>query len=153
MEKLISWKRGIFSRTYTFYSNSLEIGFLKIGAWSNNAKGSINGKEYEFITKGLFKQETSIIDCKISSIVGTIIYNSWKSKAIIKLVDGTEYNWQYTNFWHTKWSLNKELYFINYKGSCFKGEIVSYISDELLIISGLFISNYYSQKNAAAAVT
>jgi hypothetical protein len=148
MEKLISWKRGIFSKTYTFYSNNLVIAFLKIGSWSNNAKVSIKEKEYEFITKGFFKQETSIIDNKTSSIVGTIIYNSWKSKAIIKLVDGSEYNWQYTNFWHTKWSLNKDLYFVNYS---FKGEIVSYIPDDLLILSGVFISNYYSQKSAAAA--
>lgn len=153
MEKLISWKRGIFSRTSKFYSNGIEIGFLKTGTWSNNAKGIINGKEFEFITKGFFKQKTSIIDAKTTLIAGTIIYNSWRSKATIKLPDGAEYNWQYTNFWHTKWSLNKDLYFINYKGSSFKGEIISYISEDLLIISGLFISNYYSQKSAAAAAT
>ncbi len=151
MEKFISWKRGIFSKTYTFYSNNLVIGFLKIGSWSNKAKVSIKEKEYEFITKGFFKQETSIIDTKTNLIVGTIIYRSWKSKATIKLADGAECNWQYTNFWHTKWSLNKDLYFINYKGSSFKGEIVSYIFEDLLIISGVFISNYYSQKSAAAA--
>jgi len=151
MEKLISWKRGIFSRTFKFYSHDIEIGYLKIGAWSNNAKGIINGKEYEFITKGLFKQETSIIDTKTNLIAGTIIYRSWKSKATIKLAYGAEYNWQYTNFWHTKWSLNKDLYFVNYKGSSFKGEIISYIAEDLLVISGVFISNYFSQKSAAAA--
>ncbi|NVO11854.1 MAG: hypothetical protein HXX16_17985 [Bacteroidales bacterium] len=153
MEKLITWEKGFFSRTYKFYSNSIEIGFLKIGAWSNKAKGTINSKEYDFITKGFFKQETSIIDSKTTLIVGTIIYNKWKSKATIKLPDGVEYNWQYTNFWHTKWSLNKDLYFINYKGSGLKGEIVSYISDELIIMTGLFIANYYTQKRTAAATT
>jgi hypothetical protein len=115
------------------------------------AMGSINGKEYEFITKGLFKKETSIIDTKTTLIAGTIFYRSWKSIATIILPDGAEYNWQYTDFWHTKWSLNKDLYFINFKGSSFKGEIVSYISEDLLIISGIFISNYYTQKSAAAA--
>mgnify|MGYP001616962523 FL=1 len=153
MEKLVSWKKGFFSSTYQFYSNGIQIGFLKIGVWVNKANGVLNDKGFEFKTKGFFKQETIITDTKMNIVVGTITYNAWKSKALIKLTDGTECNWAYTNFWRTKWSLSKNLYFINYQGLNTKGDIVSYLSDDLLIISGLFISNHFWQSRAAVAAT
>jgi len=153
MERLISWRKGFFSSTYQFYSNGIQIGSLKIGTWSNSAIGILDENEFEFKTKGFFKQETIITDTKASLYIGTIIYNRWKSKAIIKMTEGSEFSWQYTNFWHSKWSLNKNLYFINYQGSNNKGEIVSYLEDPFLIIAGLFISNHYWQASASGAGT
>lgn len=151
MERLLSWKKGFFSSTYQFYSNGVQVGSLKIGIWSNDAIGVLDDKEFEFKTKGFFNQETIIVDSKKSLIVGRITYNSWRSKAVIKLTDGTEFSWQYTNFWHSKWTLNKSLYYINYHGSNYKGEIVSYLEDQVLILTGLFISNHFWQKRAAGA--
>lgn len=153
MEKLVSWKKSFFGCTYQFYSNGIQIGSLKIGTWAKKGNGVLNDKEFEFKTKGLFKQETFITDTRTNSLVGTITYNSWKSKATIKLVDGTECNWEYTNFWHTKWSLSKNLHFINYQGSYTKGTIISYLPDDILIVSGLFISNHFWQSSAAVVTT
>ncbi|RPH28088.1 MAG: hypothetical protein EHM93_19010 [Bacteroidales bacterium] len=153
MEIFLSWKKGLFSNTYQFFENGIQVGLLKVGMWGNKANGNLNGKEFEFKTKGFFNQETIIIDSESLSIVGTIVYNTWRSKAIIKLPDGIECVWQYTNFWHSKWTVNKNLYFINYQGSFRKGEVISHIPDEVLIIAGLFVSNHFWQSSAAVAAT
>ncbi len=153
MEKFFSWKKDFFSSTFQFYSNGTPIGYLKIGVWSNNAKGIFNDKEYDFNTKGFINQETIIVDTQSSIVIATITYNRWKSKATIKLADGLECTWQYCNFWHTKWTLSKNQNPINYHGSNLKGEIAAYIPDEVLILAGLFISNHYWQSSAAVAAT
>lgn len=151
MEKLIRWRKGFFSNTFQLFENGIPIGSLSFAVWSNKAIGLLNDKEFEFKTKGFFNPETTITDIKTGTIIGNINYNSWKTKATITLTDGRVSYWQYTNLWHTKWTLNQNLYFISYRSSSIKGEIISHLPDEVLILSGLFISNYFSRSHAAVA--
>lgn len=150
MNIFLSWKKKFFSNTYQLYNNGIQSGFLKSSAWKQNSKGVLNDKEYDFITKGFFKAETTIFDSKTSEKVGLITYGNWKSKAILKKTSGEEYQFKYNNFWQTKWSLSNSYIFINYQGSTSKGELSATTDEELLLITGLFISNYYSQKRAGA---
>lgn len=151
MEKLITWKKGFFSNTFQLFENGIPVGTLSFAVWSNKATGILYDKEFEFKTKGFFNPETNITDIKSGTIIGIINYNTWKTKATINLTDGKVCNWQYSNLWHTKWVLSQSLYFINYRSSSIKGEIISHLSDEVLILSGLFISNYFTRANAAIA--
>jgi len=151
MNIFLTWKKGFFSNTYKLYSNGIESGFLKLNIWSNRAKGVLKDKEIEISTKGFFKQETTIMDSKTQEILGTISFGIWKNKTIFKKSTGEEFNWQFNNFWSTKWSLTNSYTFINYKGSFTKGEINSNSDDEILLIIGLFIANYYWQKRAGIA--
>lgn len=151
MEKLITWKKGFFSNTFQLFENGISIGSLSFAVWTNKAIGVLNDKEFEFKTKGFFKPETTIIDIKTGTIIGNINYNTWKTKAAITLADGKVCDWRYANLWHTKWVLNQNLYCINYRSSSIKGEIITHLPDEVLILSGLFISNYFSRAHAAVA--
>ena len=154
MEKLITWEKGFFSNTYQLLTNGIQVGYLKVGVWSRKSKGVLGEKEFDFITNGFFKQETTIVDSKTNNELAKIVYNNWRRKAIVKLNDGLECQWEYTNFWHTKWILKKSLYSINYNGGMgTKGEIISFISDEELIIAGLYISNYFQRRRSAAAAS
>lgn len=154
MEKLIKWKKGFFSSTYHLFSNGIEVGTLKISVWSRRSKGILDGKEFDLVTYGFFKQETTIIDSKTGQEIARIVYNNWRSRALIKLSDGLECQWEYANFWHTKWILKKSLYSINYHGGMgTTGEITSFIPDESLILAGLFIANYFQRKRSAAAAS
>ncbi|HCT31157.1 MAG TPA: hypothetical protein DIW31_10605, partial [Bacteroidales bacterium] len=133
------------------FENGIQIGTLSFAMWTNKAKGILNDKEFEYRTKGFFKPETEIGDLKNGNIVGKITYNEWKTKATITLIDGRVCEWQYQNFWHTRWALNQGLYFINYKSSMLNGEITSHLPDEVLIITGLFVFNFFSRSHAATA--
>ncbi len=151
MVKLIKWEKGFFNHTIQLYSNGVPVGYLKIGIWSRTSKGELDGKAFDLITKGFLQKETILVDSKTSQVAAMIAYKNWKSKAAIKLADGSEAQWEYTNFWHTEWILKKDLYSISYHRVGMKGEIVSYLPDEGLIIAGLFISNYFQRRRSAAA--
>lgn len=145
MNKMLNWERGFFSRTHKIYSESTLIGTLKENTWSQSAKGEINGKEYNFKTSGVFKPKTQITNTQNSSIIGEITYSSFMNKATIK-IHNKIFNWKYDNIWNTKWKIQDSYGMQMYlKGSSTKGKIESNIYDDVLILAGLYITNYYRQ--------
>ena len=144
METILNWKKGIFKSSYKIYSGENFVGSLKENSWTNSAEGELNGKKYSFKTKGILKQETQIIDSD-NNIIGKITYNTWMTKAQIE-IQNRIINWEYDNLWMSKWSLlSSEGIEIKYSGSSRKGVIESNTGDELILLSGLFVTNYYWQ--------
>jgi hypothetical protein len=67
------------------------------------------------------------------------------TRATIK-VHGKNVNWQYDNRWQTRWSLRSaEGTLIEYAGSSTGGQAEANTDDELLLLTGLFVTNYYWQ--------
>ena len=145
MKNSLRWKKGVFSETYRIYSNDQEIGKMKNKTFSQSAIGEINGKSYTFKTKGLFKQHTEIYDNIDNSIIGGIGYNNWMTKAFLSIRDKKS-TWKYDNIWNTKWSIyNLDGVEIKYSGSSTGGQIDSNTEDDLLLLTGLYVTNYYWQ--------
>jgi hypothetical protein len=134
------------------FSNGRQIGTLKDKTFSQTSICNIEGKEYIFKTKGFFKQNTEIIDSSINRTIGEITYSNWMTKATITIGDRI-LDWKYDNIWNTKWSVfdNKGTE-IKYSGSSTKGVIESNSGDKLMMISGLFVTNYYWQLTIAFIV-
>ena len=152
MQLKLKWKKNIFSTLYSIYSNGQLIGSLKDKTFSQTANGELNGKEYLYKTKGFFKQHTEIIDSSENKVIGEITYNNWMTKATIS-VNNKMINWKYDNLWNTKWSVfNSEGVNIKYSGSSTSGQIDSNVDDALLILSGLFVTNYYWQMTIVVLV-
>ncbi len=149
MQTKLSWKKGVFSNLYKIYSNGEQIGNLRDKSFSQSGIGVLDNKEYLFQTKGFFKQKTQIIDTADNKIVGEINYNKWMTKATITIDDKT-INWKYVNLWATKWIIfNSEGINIKYSGSSSGGQIDSNVDDSLLLLSGLFVTNYYWEMTIA----
>ena len=145
MQTSLRWKKGLFSSTYCIYSNDQLIGKLKDKTFSQSADGELNGKKYTFKTKGFFKQRTEIRNDKDNKVIGEITYNNWMTKATL-LILNKKTNWKYDNLWNTKWSIfDSEGLKIKYTGSSTRGQIDSNTDDDLLLLSGLFVTNYYWQ--------
>ncbi|HKL09286.1 MAG TPA: hypothetical protein VJ896_10970 [Bacteroidales bacterium] len=139
------WKKRIFSDTYRVYSLNQQTGELRNRTFSASADGEINGKRYTFRTKGFFKQQTEIIDHSDHSVVGKITFNSWMTKAYIT-INGREYTWKYQNVWNTRWSISGNgVGHITYKGTSTGGQIETSTDDDLLLLTGLYVTNYYRQ--------
>jgi hypothetical protein len=148
MTKNLNWTKGFFSDTYNLFSENLQIGSLKEKPFSQTSIAAINNKEYIFKTKGFFKQQTSITDSLNNLLIGDITYNSFSNKAVIN-VNGKTLEWKYDNFWNTKWSLSDSAGTkVSFRGSTSKGQVESNTEDDLMILAGLFISNYYWQMTA-----
>jgi hypothetical protein len=61
-------------------------------------------------------------------------------------INGQQFDLKYDNIWNTKWSisgLNETL--ISYNNTSCRGHIQSNTDNQLLILSGLFVANYYLQ--------
>lgn len=152
MKNYFQWKKSLLSSTYSIYSNEQIIGRLESKTFSQSAIGELNGKEYTFKTKGLLNQNTEIIDTKENKVIGEITYNTWMTKATIS-VSNQSVNWKYDNMWNSKWSLfDQEGTEIKYAGSSTKGTIESNSDDALLLLCGLFVTNYYWQMSVAVIV-
>jgi hypothetical protein len=145
MQTYIVWTKGILSNTYKIYSNNNIIGKMKDNAFSNKALGELYGKEYIFLTSGFLRQQTKILDIKENKIIGEIHYNTWMNKATLTLNNKTLY-WEYDNLWNTKWRIfDSEGTEIKYTCSFISGQIDSNTDDSLLLLSGLFVTNYFWQ--------
>lgn len=145
MQNNIYWKKGIFSDTYRVYSEDKQIGKLRNRAFSQSSVGEINGKSYTFKTKGIFKQYTEMIDNATHSVIGEIAYSNWMTKAFLSIQE-RKYNWNYDNVWNTKWSINDaDKIVMKYKGTSGGGQVETEIQDDLLLLTGLYVTNYYWQ--------
>ncbi len=141
----------MFSRTFEILKNEMKVGELRKESFSRKNTGWLNAKKVCFRTKGFFKNETSITDPETEVVTGNISYYSWRQKSKITY-SNKEYNWQFDNFFGTRWSLgNENGVLIKYHSQCFKGTIDSYTEDEILILTGFFIRNYHRQRTAAVA--
>ena len=153
MESHLTWEKGIFKSSYELFEGGMCVGRLKPDTWIRQGNGELNGKKYLFETKGFFNQETLIINATTNIPAGKIIYNTWKTKATI------EYNnkivsEKYDNGWNTKWSISDSAGpLVRYYGSFTKGEIEVLSYDELPILTGLYITNYFWQISSAVIVT
>lgn len=152
MQNNLIWKKRLFSKCYNIYSNTQLVGKLEEQSFSQTAIGELNGVKYKFKTKGFFSQNTEIIDQNNRKVIGQINYSNWKTKANISGF-GKSIKWKYDNVWNTKWSIfDSEGNKINYVGSSRRGHIETNTEDALLVLSGLFVTNYYWQKSIAVII-
>jgi hypothetical protein len=153
MENNLNWKKGIFKSSYEILSGEQPSGFLKPDTWTRKGTGELNGRKYLFETKGFFNQETLIINPDTNLQTGRITYNTWKTKATIEY-DNKIFFWKYDNGWNTKWSISdSNPLLVRYQGSFTRGEIEISSYNELLILAGLYITNYFWQISSAVIVT
>ena len=153
MEIHLTWKTKLFTRKFEIYNYHTLAGEVANKNWSRKSVCKLNGKEFLLETKGLFNPETLITDLSDNKVIGNVIYTKWKRKPLINL-HNNEYQWQFDNFFNTRWSVsNRNGFLIKYHSAGFKGTIVSYTDDEALILTGFYIRNYYKQKSEAAAAS
>jgi len=151
METKFDWKTSLFSNKFEIFRNGMPAGELSKGNWKRKVTGELNSRKIQFNTKGFFSHETLIIDLRDDSIIGTIVFSNWKSKASINY-QNRDFNWQFDNLLRTKWSMgNENGVIVKYLSEILKGTINSYTGDEILILSGFFIRNFFRQRSAGIA--
>lgn len=152
MNQTYFWTKGLFKSDYHVFSGQKEIGKLFNKTFSQTGFGELNGKRYCFQTKGFLHPVTEIIEESSNTKIGSIIYNSWMNKAQIIYSD-KKANWWYENILNTQWRISdQEGNQIKYQGSETKGRIDFSLNDDLLLLTGLYITNYYRQMTIAVII-
>ncbi len=144
MQQLLTWRKGLFDSNYQLYANGEIKGNLIFGSLKNNARG-IASKNYYFTTEGFLNPITKIRDEKHHQI-GIITYHAWQLKATITFNDLDHASWNYTNNWLSQWAItNHRDKQIQYHASTAAGTVHSDNDDELMLLSGLFIREFFSR--------
>ncbi len=149
MKTKLNWKKRFFGSTNEIFSGETRIGKLTEKTWTQSADAEMKGEKYQFLTKGFLNKETLIIDATNKMIIGKITYNSFRTIAQIEYRN-KQYSWKSHNWINSKWSLtNNEDVQIEYSGGPFKGRLETDSDEFGLILTGLFVSNYFQQSMVA----
>ena len=147
MIKKLRWRKGFLKSAYRIYSSDKVVGSLKENHWKMTAVAELSGKKYFYKTTGFFNQKTNISETFDGPKVGMITYNSFRTTAQIENKHGV-FNWKNENWNHSRWNLfGPPGIQIKYRGSSTKGEMESNAEDAFLMLTGLFIANYFWQRN------
>jgi hypothetical protein len=151
MEIQLSWKTKLFRKRFEIYQENIIAGKLRKENWSWKVMGELNERKIIFETNGFFIHKTQIINLEDNFKIGQVNYHKWKAKSTIEY-NNKEYEWQFDNFFRSKWSVSNENgILIKYQSHGFNGTIISYTKDEIMILTGLFIRNFLKQKSAGIA--
>ena len=136
------WVKNFFSTTYKFYQEGTPIGILSKRPLTNTYDAKIFDKKYTFLSNGIFKQDTKIIDRQKNTVIGNIVFNTWKNRATI-IIDNNKFLWEFDNTWNTKWSLvNKQGERVSFTGSLGRGQIISNMENPIYFLCGLYVTYY-----------
>ncbi|GGG92739.1 hypothetical protein [Pedobacter zeae] len=147
MSKLINWKSDWFSNNFHLFVDGIQKGAITFGTWRSNAESRFEDQNYQFVNKGFWQSSTRITDKKTNEVLAVITYDSWKSKAVISLKTGEQYEWKSKGLWKSQWTVSnyKDEHIVYTSGSN-SGSIASDTDHKLLIIAGLFIKQVYNKR-------
>ncbi|MBO9672221.1 MAG: hypothetical protein J7577_02160 [Sphingobacteriaceae bacterium] len=149
MSKFINWKNDWFSRNFQLFVDGAQKGMITFSAWRSDAESMFEDKNYQFVNENFWQSRTKVIDRKTNQVVAIITYDNWKSKAIISLNNGEQYEWKSTGIWKRQFTVsNYKDEHIMYSSGSNSGSISSDTDNELLIIAGLFIKQVYNNRAA-----
>ncbi|KIA91071.1 hypothetical protein OC25_23310 [Pedobacter kyungheensis] len=94
MSKFINWKSDWFSGNFHLFVDGLQKGAITFTMWTSNAESMFEDKNYQFANEGFWQSRTKVIDKKTNEVLAIITYDSWKSKALISLNTGEQYEWK-----------------------------------------------------------
>jgi hypothetical protein len=147
MEPQLKWKKKLFSNKFEIFQSEMPVGELKNKSWTRTSIGELNSRKYMFSSKGFFKQEAEITDINNNNVIGKISFSSWRSKAIITY-NNQEYTWQSENLFGNKWSISQgDEAIVRFHKYNFSGDIEFYKMDEFMILTGLFIRNFFWERD------
>jgi hypothetical protein len=147
MSKFINWKSNWLSGNFQLFTDGVQKGMITFETWKSNAESMLEDKNYQFVNEAFWQSRTKVIDRKTGGVVAIITYDSWKSKALISLKSGEQYEWISTGVWKSQWTVsNYKDAHIMYSSSNNCGAISSDTDNELLIIAGLFIKQIYNKR-------
>ncbi|MET4080341.1 hypothetical protein ABIB40_000281 [Pedobacter sp. UYP30] len=140
-----NWNKDTFDSKYQVLSQGLLKYALNFESWHNSAIATTQTGIYLFKTQGLSKAETLLLNNR-NEVLAVITFNWLALNATIKFTNGDSFKFLYQRNWITEWSLNngtdKQVF---YKARTGSGMIKSNVDEELTILTGLYIREYFSR--------
>lgn len=145
MEHNFIWHKGFFDSNYQIFKDNNISYSLLFDTWQNAAKGIGLQNTYQFKTLSLLDTKTQLIDSK-GDVIGLITFNIWQTKAIINMHNDEVFYFEFSGTWFGTWRMTDlKQKQILYKANSTSGMITSNNEDELMLLCGLFIKEFYTR--------
>ncbi|WP_029289073.1 hypothetical protein [Pedobacter sp. R20-19] len=145
MEKILNWRKGLFDSNYQVFEDALIKFSLNFFSLKNSAIATTQSGIYLLKSEGYSKPESKILNNK-NEVLAIIRYDWLGFKAKIYCTTGEEFDWSFQNSWFSRWSVNNHKNKqIIYNSSSSSGLIHTNTEDDLLMVAGLFIREYYTR--------
>ncbi|MGM9479505.1 hypothetical protein ACS5PU_24000 [Pedobacter sp. GSP4] len=145
MEQVLYWRKGLFDSNYQLFDRAQLKFAMNFSSWKNSAVATMQSGIYLLKSEGFTKPETKVLN-NANEVLATITYDWLGLKAKINLATGETFDWSYQNSWLSRWSLNnRQDKQVLFSASAGKGNVHTNVNDDMLILYGLFIREYYSR--------
>ena len=145
MEHNLTWTKGTFDSNYQLFNNGQFSSSLLFNSWKNEAQAFGTEQSYHFITEGFSNPSTKIYN-NSNELIGVISYQFWQTKATISLKSAEQFAFNFSSNWYNSWTItNFKDKQVVYNASSTSGFVRSNTDDELMILTGLFIKEYYTR--------
>ncbi|UKT65772.1 hypothetical protein [Pedobacter mucosus] len=145
MEQVLNWRKGVFDSNYQVFDEALIKFSFNFSSLKNSAIATTQDGIYLLKSDGYFNPTTKIINNK-NEVLAIIHYDLLNFKAKVVFATGEIFDWSFQNSWLRRWSLNnntdKQILYNSFTGS---GIIHANVNDDVLILIGLFIKEYYTR--------
>ena len=164
MGKTLHWVKEAFSREVNILDGDQPIGKMwQDSIFSHDVHAKLNQSFLLFDVRGFLKRSVNIHDLHNENKIAGVVHFSFGRKAELVLATGEKYLWRRRNFFMKEWDLlqteqngNPEIFHYEQLRSFFKetGDITGVFSDthaDILVLTGLFIGNYFRRRRRRAA--
>lgn len=145
MEQALSWRKDVFDSNYQVFMNQslrFSINFISL---KNCAIATTQEGIYLLKSEGYLTPNTKIINNK-NEVLAVISYDLLSFKAKIFYSSGEKFEWSFQNSWLKRWSINNHFdKQILYHSTSGNGLIQANVADDILIMTGLFIKEFYTR--------
>ena len=166
MDRKLNWIKHAFSRDVQIMQDGQVVGDMRRDLLSSDVEASLNGVQLRFDVTGFLFHSVSIYNLTDNQVVGQIEL-SFGKRAELKLASGERYLWKGHNMLMREWDMIRETpdglpekeivsydltrRFFQDAGDITVDEMGLTTNLDVIILTGLFIRNYFQRRRRIAA--
>lgn len=144
MNNISYWRKKLLCSKYQLYSDLGYAGKMQDVGTCYSALAQFEETRYKFKVKGLLQQKAEVQDLVDGSAAGEIKFNCWWPGARIRIGD-QYWDWRFTDWFFHAFLMTNDHEKIYFESDRRGGEVFGNTQNNLAIMSGLFVLNYYRQ--------
>lgn len=144
MNNINHWRKNVFCSKYELMSDHHPVGILKETGTCNSAIAEVQNHRYRFKVRGLLHQYVEVQDLMEDRTAGDIHFSCWWPKAKVN-IGNQSWDWRFTDCFFRGFLMENDREKIYFESDKKGGEVFGDTKNELAVLSGLFVINYYRQ--------
>ncbi len=147
METQLRWHKKWYESQYQLFLEDQQIGEISPVAFSSKTIACLNGEKYLFRPRGFMLRKIEISDAATLNQLGEICFIGFGINGIIILKSKEAFQLRCKNIFTDLWTISRSREdLITYTGNHMRGKIQSDLSNQMVLLAGLYASIFQWRK-------